>query len=354
MEFDLSQTPEQYPMDEPSTGQIFKNVKNIQVGAGTTQFQASKDGIFLGAEKFADAPFSVDMDGNLKSTAGAFSGELLIGNPNNSQVEITSVAGVGKIIFLYDGSQLGNIVSLSNGTVSYFTANDCYFGTTQGQIMRLLNATDGAFPAGSVQLRTSGSKIGWQSGRSLKDESSAISCDADFIPDSDKGQDLGYENRRWRNVKADVFWQSTNTNGSRMVYDFGYVEMNLLPKRLLKKRTSKNGMMMSNGYVPGMKLPYKIGTVLKWSSRGLAESKKENDFAIAIANENGLPIVLGAEVVRLIGKAKIGDYIVPSNISGCAKAINKKELTEGLSIIGRCLKSKKTEEEELTMVMIKF
>lgn len=113
-------------------------------------------------------------------------------------------------------------------------------------------------------------------------------------------------------------------------------------------------MMMSNGYVPGMKLPYKIGTVLKWSSRGLAESKKENDFAIAIANENGLPIVLGAEVVRLIGKAKIGDYIVPSNISGCAKAINKKELTEGLSIIGRCLKSKKTEEEELTMVMIKF
>lgn len=61
-EFELQ--PQPLKMDEPLTGENLKNLKNMQIGSGSTQFNAGKDGIFLGADNFADAPFSVDMEGS--------------------------------------------------------------------------------------------------------------------------------------------------------------------------------------------------------------------------------------------------------------------------------------------------
>lgn len=65
MEFELQ--PQPLKMDEPLTGENLKNLKNMQIGSGSTQFNAGKDGIFLGADNFADAPFSVDMAGQVKA-----------------------------------------------------------------------------------------------------------------------------------------------------------------------------------------------------------------------------------------------------------------------------------------------
>ena len=70
--------PQALPMEQPNKDQVFKNVKSVQVGAGYTQFNASREGIHLGAEKFADAPFSVDMEGRIKANAGTFAGKVEI------------------------------------------------------------------------------------------------------------------------------------------------------------------------------------------------------------------------------------------------------------------------------------
>ena len=55
------------PLQDPSNlhGQEYlDNISAMQVGFGARSFKADESGIWLGAQKFADAPFSVDMQGN--------------------------------------------------------------------------------------------------------------------------------------------------------------------------------------------------------------------------------------------------------------------------------------------------
>lgn len=56
--------------------EVLKNLKEMQVGSGKYAFYSNESGIWLGAKKFASAPFSVDMLGRLKATVGTFSGDI--------------------------------------------------------------------------------------------------------------------------------------------------------------------------------------------------------------------------------------------------------------------------------------
>lgn len=63
---------------------ILRLVKELQVGIDDTVFRADQSGIWLGANEFADAPFSVDMDGNviaanLTITGGTITGATIVG-----------------------------------------------------------------------------------------------------------------------------------------------------------------------------------------------------------------------------------------------------------------------------------
>lgn len=58
---------------------IFGDVKEIQIGKGSKVFRANQSGIWLGAETFEDAPFSVSMTGEIIATGltlGSLSGNL--------------------------------------------------------------------------------------------------------------------------------------------------------------------------------------------------------------------------------------------------------------------------------------
>jgi len=50
-----------------------RSVAALQVGIGSRAFKADQDGIFLGGNTFASAPFSVDMQGNLIAASATFS-----------------------------------------------------------------------------------------------------------------------------------------------------------------------------------------------------------------------------------------------------------------------------------------
>lgn len=49
------------------------NSGEIAIGNGSVVFRADQSGIWLGASKFADAPFSVDMQGNLIASSATLS-----------------------------------------------------------------------------------------------------------------------------------------------------------------------------------------------------------------------------------------------------------------------------------------
>lgn len=59
--------------------QYLNDVRSLQVGYGGKVLRADSQGIWLGAEEFADAPFSVDMEGNVTAvtlTLGSLAGDL--------------------------------------------------------------------------------------------------------------------------------------------------------------------------------------------------------------------------------------------------------------------------------------
>jgi hypothetical protein len=423
--------------------QLSGNFQAIQVGSGAQAYKADRSGIWLGANTFAEAPFSVDMQGNVWANSiviagldgsiiassidsnGNFVKQLISSNFNTQTKQILgeftfgssgaiaiktdasngvwiSPTGVltkkaGATTFALDlagNATFGGIVVGASGTFGTVTAGTftgCTFQTATSGYRAVMNSANGfqlyngatwqgslkadyaasvlLQSAGNIYLMTganqmafftansvdypSGYKMTFAGGRHIRDTGSAIEFNADLIPDSDEDQDIGYATMKWNNIRAQTLWQQTNTNGSRQVYDFAYIEMNLLPKRMINKRLKgEEGMVMTNGYVPGLELPYKQGTVLKWTSKGLSESNSVKDTVIAIASDKGLPIVLGAEPVRIIGTAKIGDYIVPSNKKGCAMAVNRKNYKGDK--IGVCLKNKRSKKEELILVMINF
>lgn len=55
-------------------GKAINNSAEMQIGFGAKVFRADQQGIWLGAEEFVDAPFSVDMLGNLIASSATLSG----------------------------------------------------------------------------------------------------------------------------------------------------------------------------------------------------------------------------------------------------------------------------------------
>ena len=72
-EFQLQCVPGELPFGQNLGGtHMYSNV--FKRGYGNKVFGSSEDGIWLGAADFSDAPFSVDMDGNLIASSADFSG----------------------------------------------------------------------------------------------------------------------------------------------------------------------------------------------------------------------------------------------------------------------------------------
>jgi hypothetical protein len=64
------------PIDDGSRfgSSSLSNVKEMQIGSGTSVFRGDQSGIWLGSDKFATAPFSVDMNGNCTASSIVLTG----------------------------------------------------------------------------------------------------------------------------------------------------------------------------------------------------------------------------------------------------------------------------------------
>ena len=83
MELYLSQVPYLPLEDEADStrhgAHFFRNVKQLQVGFGSNVFRVDRQGMWAGAERFADAPWSVDWEGNMTATSLDLSAYLEVG-----------------------------------------------------------------------------------------------------------------------------------------------------------------------------------------------------------------------------------------------------------------------------------
>ena len=92
----------------PNSGDLgqetMPNVASMKVGAGAKAFKADESGIWLGGNKFEDAPFSVDMDGNIVATTlslGAYLSKAGTGQQLTGSIRINDGANDIILIGLY-------------------------------------------------------------------------------------------------------------------------------------------------------------------------------------------------------------------------------------------------------------
>lgn len=153
-EFSIQPTPLQMDSEQqPITGAYLKNAKDLQVGSGDKQFKISEQGIHLGAERFADAPFSVDMEGN-----GKFTGEVVISS--GSGIGNLTDAGALATADTVEASNLGTTV-ISGGKIitGLLTADNIKAGTLTGRTV-IANGGTGS----DVRMQNDGTLTFWQWG----------------------------------------------------------------------------------------------------------------------------------------------------------------------------------------------
>ena len=100
---------------KPSTNTYGKDTLNVaamQVGFGDKSFKSDDQGIWLGANEFVDAPFSVDMDGNITATSLDLSGYLTktdTNQPMSGTIRLGTGSGTASIIL--DGANKRIIIN---------------------------------------------------------------------------------------------------------------------------------------------------------------------------------------------------------------------------------------------------
>lgn len=98
----------------PEGYQQFEKAKTMQIGFGSKVFRADKRGIWLGAEEPQDAPFWVDMEGNMVALSLDLSGYLQVG-------EALTDIGAGNITGTYIANGSITTAKLIAGEIQGFT-----------------------------------------------------------------------------------------------------------------------------------------------------------------------------------------------------------------------------------------
>src|SRR3990167_11315336 len=87
------------------TGGLQANATSVQQGSGNEVFKTTSKGIHLGAAEFADAPFSVDMEGNVVGTTMTLTNTVLT-NPilTNVTIDGGAITNITNITLVGGGS----------------------------------------------------------------------------------------------------------------------------------------------------------------------------------------------------------------------------------------------------------
>ncbi len=145
---------------------VLRDVKEMQVGVGADVFRADRNGIWLGASTFADAPFSVDMQGNVVATSlslGSLSGDLddiadgaVYKKTTENEVDgagfaFTGLNSSGEIIKGFLNSQL-SAKSLPTNGVRVDTSG--IYGRKSGSTTFYINSSGDAYFSGDLVSST--------------------------------------------------------------------------------------------------------------------------------------------------------------------------------------------------------
>mgnify|MGYP000917686173 CR=1 FL=1 len=112
--------------DKIKANTVLVNVR-MSVGSGNNIFKVDSNGIYLGDANFEDAPFSVDMEGNLIATSATIRGIFRTADVDNERMELK---GAGLVSYAADNDKQGIAIETNSygfSCLNYY-ANDLLVG----------------------------------------------------------------------------------------------------------------------------------------------------------------------------------------------------------------------------------
>ena len=121
---EITQPPIPRYSDVPYKGSTgIRGLRELKVGGGDDILKVNAEGLFMGADNFTDAPFSVNYDGSLTATTGTFSGNTNWANvqagTNENALNVGSgnvkIDGANKRIIINDGTDDRVLIGYDSG-----------------------------------------------------------------------------------------------------------------------------------------------------------------------------------------------------------------------------------------------
>lgn len=215
-----------------------------------------------------------------------------------------------------------------------------------------------------------------ESGRYLSLRESQIAVNGNFVPSQDNAFNCGTSGQRWsdgrfEDITVDDLTVKTGCSGC------GYRELNLLSREqkasILEKNTDISAEELDNFISKNPEkredagrillkekkdrekarkiTEFSLGEVLVWGKNGLEKCKERaSTLVVGVSDKRGVPIVLGAEPIKVFGKVKRGDVLVTSSHKGCSEVGNDVSLRG--TAIAIALETSDGEGENLILGMI--
>lgn len=239
-----------------------------------------------------------------------------------------------------------NIYLYSGGNqMAFFTANSLdfpasYYVTWAGQ---------GRIRGNAAYLKIEGSTGGnWD-----------MRLEGNFYPETDNAYSCGASDRRWGTVfaedmRCDDLLVNVSFSGCGSISGCAYNEVNLLSDEQQEQYRNDTGKDGKKNRKDINYTGFAMGDVLCWGHNGLHRSEFDTaPCVIAVADRRGMPTVLGAEKIKVIGKVARGSFLVTSPQEGFARAwTDKKNEPPRGTIIAVALENKEDNSPSMIKAMI--
>lgn len=284
-------------------------------------------------------------------TAGTITGATIQTTATGYRVKMDSNNGVQ----LYNGATQVGILKADSGASVILDSDDNIYLTSGGSQMAYFTENSVDLPASNMITWAGQGRILGASGYFKVEGSTGgnwdLRVEGNAYPNSDNTHTCGASDKRWsggwfEDISVDDLTVNTGCSGC------GYRELNLLTKKqkdeffearkenitqeeidrkkldtniehdgdakvLIRKEKKK---YWKNLNVTG----FELGDVLIWGKNGLEKCKEKNSpMVVGVSDKRGIPIVLGAEPIKVYGKVKKGDILVTGEHEGCAVSDNE-------------------------------
>lgn len=138
-------TLEREELESRHGAHFFRNVKSLEVGFGSKVMRVDRDGLWLGAEQFASAPFRVDMEGNVTATSVTLSGYIPTGGALDD-------IGTGNITGTYiaNGAIVTDKLAANAVVADKIASNSVTAAKINVSTLSAISANIGTITAGSI------------------------------------------------------------------------------------------------------------------------------------------------------------------------------------------------------------